>query len=148
MPRDSLSTLPGSLWQLCLQCHPCWRVAGPSLPTQLTMAELHEDISSSTYTFSAAGTSLTSLWQGRKGTSWVADLLSGLYQAQVAPDKSKDALMLIPVSHASCRQELQVLQCALQLATCIVQTLAASAILGAVYVSHHPCSMVNLQQGL
>ena len=34
--------------------------------------------------------------------------------------------MLILVSHASCSQELQVLQCALQLATCTVQTLAAS----------------------
>ena len=77
------------------------------------MAEPHKDVSASTCRISAAATSLRILWQGKKGTSWIADLLSGLDEAQVAPNKSKDALMLIPVGHASCSQELQVLQRAL-----------------------------------
>ncbi len=49
--------------------------------------------------------------------------------------------MHIPVSHASCSQELQVLQCAFQLATCTVQSLAASAIPSAVSTP----SMLNTQ---
>ena len=53
--------------------------------------------------------------------------------------------MHIPVSHASCSQELQVLQCAFQLATCTVQSLAASAIPSA--VSTPSMLNTNLQHG-
>ena len=112
------------------------------------MAESYENISAGTCTISAARSPFKNLWQGVQVTSLITDLLLGLDEAQIAPDKSKNALMLIPVSHASCSQELQVLQCALQLATCTVQTLAASATCSAVSTTYHPCSMSKLQQEL